>query len=223
MNDPNPKKRWLIRVGALLLPAALLASAFAVAPSFAGSFLTKQDAAAKFVSKKEAERTYLTNKTAKATYATKAENVPVPLVRAVPSTVDVGPIYSTTPYPIPNARAVFKTESELSDLVLTFSGQATCVADKAGVGCPIQIMIDGSPTGPPKTNILTSTANSASSKPAEVAFTTTQTGIVTPGQHEITVRYFGDKDVSLGLKLLDWTLVAEVYPSKDIAPVEEEE
>jgi hypothetical protein len=217
-------KRWLSRVGAVVLPAVVLATAVAVAPSFAGAFLTKQDASAKFVSKKEAERTYLSNKVAKETYATKVENVPAPFVRAVPSTVDVGPLTSPTPYVIPNARAYFKTESELSDLVLTFSGQATCLAEKQGIGCPIQILIDGSPTGPPKTNVLTSTANAATAKPVETAFTTTQTGIVTPGKHEITVRYFGDnKDPSLAFKLLDWTLVAEVYPGDEIAPVEEEE
>lgn len=222
MNNPNTIKRWLLRTGAVVIPAAVLASAVAVAPSFAGAFLTKTEAADKFVSKKEAGRTYLPTKTAKAEYALKSDVPVAPQVRIVPSTVDVGPIYSTTAYGIPNARAVFKTETELSNLVLTFSGQATCVAATSGVGCPIQILIDGAPTGPPKTNILTSTATNASPQPKEVAFTTTQYGIVTPGTHEITVRYAGDKDASLGLKLFDWTLIAEVYPEGEIVPVEDE-
>jgi hypothetical protein len=222
MNNPNPIKRWLLRTGAVIVPAAVLASAVAVGPSFAGSFLTHKQAVKTFVTKKEAANTYLDAKTAKAEYALKSDVPPIPLARIVPSTVDIGPIYSTTPYGIPGARAVFKTEAEFSNLVLTFSGQGTCVASTDGVGCPIQILIDGSPTGPPKTNILTSTATSASPQPKEVAFTTTQTGIVTPGQHEITVRYFGDKDASLGLKLFDWTLIAESFPDGDIVPVEDE-
>jgi hypothetical protein len=222
MNNPNAIKRGLLRTAAVVLPAAVLASAVAVAPSFAGAFLTKQEAGATFLKQKEAERTYLAAKTARAEYALKSEVPQIPIVRAVPSTVDVGPIYSTTPFYIPNARAVFQTTSTLTDLVLTFSGQATCVATTSGVGCPIQIMIDGSPTGPPKTDILTSTATSASPQPKEVAFTTVQTGIVTPGKHVIEVRYFGDKDVSLGLKLFDWTLIAEAYPGQEVAPPETE-
>jgi hypothetical protein len=223
MTIPNPKKRVFARAAAVVLPAAILASAVAVGPSFAGSFLTHKEAVQTFVTKKEAANLYLSAKTAKDSYALKEDVPQIPIVRAVPSTVDIGPIYSTTPYYIPTARAVFKTESTLTDLVLTFSGQATCVANTSGVGCPIQIMIDGSPTGPPKTDILTSTANSVSPQPKEVAFTTVQTGIVTPGKHVIEVRYFGDKDVSLGLKLFDWTLIAEAYPGQELAPPEDEE
>ena len=59
-----------------------------------------------------------------------------------------------------------------------------------------------------------------SDPPAPSVHTTTQTTIVTPGQHAVTVRYAGAPDASVKFKLTSWNLVVQAYPGPDV--VEEE-
>ena len=99
-----------------------------------------------------------------------------------------------------------------------FSGQATCTAAANGVGCPVQLLVDGSPTGTGSVNFLTST--SASPQAKEAVQTTVQSAVVGPGKHVITARYAGAKDTSVGFKVFDWNLIAEAYPGVEV--VEEE-
>ena len=97
-------------------PAAVLAAIVAVAPSFAGSFLTRSEAVKTFVKKKEAEKHVPDRRRTARTEFVAARRTcrrRRSCARS-PSTVDVGPIFSTTPYDIPGARAVFKTESTVT-------------------------------------------------------------------------------------------------------------
>ncbi|MDX6583248.1 MAG: hypothetical protein QOI10_2432 [Solirubrobacterales bacterium] len=193
-----------LRYAAVAAPLAIvIAVAISVAPSFAGST---------FLTAKQAERTYFDKAATKARFAEKSELPQQPIERLMTSTVDFGPVYSKTPFDIPGARAVFQTDST-TDVVVTFSGEATCVATNEGTGCPIQVTIDGSPAGVGKVNFLTS---SADPQPKETVHTVVQTGVVTAGQHDIRVRYAGATDASVGLKLLDWNLVVQAYPGPDV-------
>lgn len=196
------------RALAIVAPAAILATAVAVGPSFAGSFLTRGEAVKTFVKKSAAEKQYLTSKEAKSQFVEQADLTPAPFARVASSTADTGPIFSPDPYEVPGARAVFKTSTETANVVITFSGQATCTGEKAGVGCPVQVLVDGYATD--KVNLLTSTTGS--SQPKESVRTITRPAIVTPGKHVISVRYAGVKDNVVGFKLTDWNLIVEIYP-----------
>lgn len=195
MTNRTLRKHPLLGALAIVAPAAILAAVIAVGPSFAGSFLTHKQAVQTFVKKKQADKLYLEAKTAKELYAEKAEMPPTPFSRLVTSVVDTVPITSTTPYDIAGARLPFKATSTTSNLVVTFSGQATCTAATNGVGCPIQILVDGAQTGPGKINFLTSASGKESVRTAVIST------IVTPGQHVISVRYAGATDPSLALKV----------------------
>lgn len=203
---------------AIVVPAAILAAAVAVGPSFAGSFLTRGEAVKTFVKKTKAEKQYLTTKEAKDQFVEQADVTPAPFSRVVSSTADTGPIFGDKPYEIPGARATFKTTTETANVVISFSGSATCVGEKSGKACPIQIVVDG--YAGDKVNFLTTTASSAS-QPKETVHTVVQPAIVTPGKHSVSVRYAGVKDDVVGFKLLDYDLVAEVYPEGPEVPVEE--
>ncbi len=126
---------------------------------------------------------------------------------------------SKTPVEIPAARAVFKTDSSTSNVVITFSGQATCTAATNGLGCPIQVLVDGYATD--KVNFLTASSDTPQAK--ESVHTVVRSAIVTPGQHVVSVRYAGATDTSLALKLFDWQLITESYPTGDVVVDEDEE
>ena len=202
------------RALAVIAPAAVLAAMIAVGPSFAGSFLTHREAVKTFVKKKQAEQKFLTAKAAKELFVQQGEVAAAPASRIVQSTVDTGPIYSKTAYDIPGARAVFKTEAPSSNVVISFSGQAPCVAATGGVGCPIQVLVDGYATG--KVNFLASTAGSP--QPKETVHTVVQSALVTPGKHVISVRYAGTTDPSVGFKVFDFNLITQAYPDGQVAP-----
>ena len=223
MTTQNGIKRWLRRTAAVVLPGAILAAVIAVAPSFAGgSFLTHQQAVKTFVKKKQAKKVYLETSVAREKYAKVGDVPPAPVARALSSTVVAGPVTSKDPYDlIPTARTTFKVPST-SLVAITFSGSSVCTAAKAGVGCPIQILVDGSPasTSDPKLPANLNFDVSGSGTPAPSVHTTTQTTIVTPGQHAVTVRYAGTKDTSVNFKLTSWNLVVQAYPGPDV--VEEE-
>lgn len=205
----------------LVLPAALLAALVAVAPSFAGSsFLTHKQAAKTFLKQSDAAHTYLSKDEAAATYwnqkdATKtlkgyAPLATAPIFRGAASSVAVGPLQSATPYLIPAARVTFKTEST-TNVLITFTGQSQCTADTNGLGCPVQLLIDGQ--AGPKWNF--GTASSATPAAAPDTHTVTQVGVVTPGQHAVEVRYAGVSgaaNASIGFKLSGWNLAVQAYP-----------
>lgn len=218
MTHTPRRGRPLFRALAVIAPAGILAAMIAVGPSFAGSFLTHREAVKTFVKKKEAAQQYLTEKAASKQYLEPGDVPPIPFTRAVSSTADSGPFVSKTPYQIPGARATFKTESETSDVLITFTGSATCTGSTGGVPCQVQVLVDGYATQ--KVNFLTTTAGSP--QPKETVHTFVQPAIVTPGKHEIEVRYAGSSDTSVGFKVFDFNLLAEVYPGAQIPPETEE-
>ena len=142
MEVPLSKRIPLLGTLSIPVAAAVVALATVVAPSFAGSYLTRQQAMKTFVKK--------------------ADIRPGPVARIVPNTADVGPLNTKSAYDIPGARAVFKTTTETSDVVITFSAQTTCTAATSGVGCPIQVVVDGYAN--PKVNLLTSSGASPAPK-----------------------------------------------------------
>jgi len=210
----NGNLPWL-RAIAVIAPAAILAVAVAAGPSFAGGL------AKKFVTQKEAAKTYLTRKDAKEKYA-RASDVPlVPIARAASSTVVYGPVSSYTSNEIPQARVTLKTPVT-SILTATFSGTSTCTSTKVGVGCPIQILVDGQPAStsdPKRTDILNFDVSTTSTSQAPVTHSTTQTAVITPGQHEVKVRYAGNsKDPNLNFRLTSWNLAVVAYPDPKAKP-----
>jgi hypothetical protein len=205
---------------ALVVPAAVLAALVAVGPSFAGSFLTHREAVKTFVKRSEAASTYLGKTDAAATYETQkasaaalkgyAPAATAPIFRGAASSVVVGPIFSTTPFSIPDARVTFKTDST-TDLLATFSAQTQCTADTNGLGCPIQFVIDGS--AGPKMNL--GTASTATPAAAADTHTASQVGVVTAGKHSVEIRYAGvtgAANASIGFKVLSWNLALQAYP-----------
>lgn len=203
--------------------SAVIAAAVIAAPSFAGgSFLTHQQAVKTFVKKKQAKKVYLETKVARDKYLQKGDVGPAPIAKALSSTVVAGPISTTGPYEmLPTARSTFKVPST-SLVAITFSGSSVCTASKPGVGCPLQILVDGSPasTSDPKLPANMNFDVSGDDTPAPSVHTTTQTTIVTPGTHTVTVRYPGAKDASVAFKLTSWNLLVQAYPGPDV--VEEE-
>ena len=218
MTNKTRRSKPLFRALAVIAPAAILAAMIAVGPSFAGSFLTHRQAVKTFVKKKEAAKQYLTEKSASKQFLAPGDVPPLPFVRSVASTADAGPFKTKTPYDIPGARVTFQTKSETSDVLITFSGSATCTATAGGVPCQIQILVDGYATQ--KVNFLTSTGGSP--QPKETVHTYVQPGILTPGKHVISVRYAGSSDTSVGFKVFDFNLLTEVYPGSEIPPETEE-
>jgi hypothetical protein len=210
----------------VIAPAAVLAAAVAVGPSFASSFLTQKQAAKTFLKRSEAASTYLDKTDAAATYESQkdaakqlkgyAPAATAPIFRGAASSVVVGPIFSTTPYTIPDARLTYKTEST-TDILATFSAQTQCTADTNGLGCPIQFVIDGQ--AGPKINL--GTASTATPAAAADTHTASQVGVVTPGKHTVEIRYAGvtgAANASIGFKVLSWNLAVQAYPG----PVAEE-
>lgn len=193
------------RAALVVAVAATLAAVVAVTPSFAGSFLTQQKAANVFLSNKKASELYLKKKTADNVFFKKADVPAQPVVGIAAGTAVFNASAKTAGY-IPTAFTAFATKADVSKAVITFSGQATCTASTAGLGCPIQILVDGQATG--KVNFATSTTGSPAAQP--LVNTVMQTGVLTKGGHTIAVQYAGADKVTF--KLLNWNLAVEAYP-----------
>jgi hypothetical protein len=190
--------------------AAVLAAAIAVAPSLAGApFITKQAAGKLYVSNKKAATLYLKKKAAGNIYLKKAEAPLTPVVGIAAGTAAFGPSGATSPGFIPTAFTTVATPGTAS-AVVTFSGQATCLAAKPTVelACPIQILVDGQSLG--KVNLAPATAGSPN--PAPLTYTITQTTVLQKGGHVIAVQYAGAKNVIFTLK--SWNLAVQAYPER---------
>jgi len=140
-------------------------------------------------------------------YVKKAEAPLTPVVGIAAGTAVFGPSGATTPGFIPTAFTTVATPGTAS-AVVTFSGQATCVAPKPTIdlACPIQILVDGQALG--KVNFAPVTA--ASPAPAPLTYTVTQTTVLQKGGHVIAVQYAGAKNVIFTLK--SWNLAVQAYP-----------
>lgn len=202
------------RAALVVAVAAALAAVVAVSPSFAGSFLTNKQAAHVYVTNKKASALYLRKKAADNTFVKKADAPLTPIVAIAAGTAPFEATATTAGY-IPNAFTAFATK-EVAPAVITFSGSATCTAEKPTVelACPIQILVDGQSTG--KVNFAPATAGSP--KTAAVIHTVTQTSVLNKGGHTIAVQYAGAAKVSFALR--GWNLAVQAYPEKPEPPLE---
>ncbi|MGN6202116.1 MAG: hypothetical protein ACTHNY_06890 [Solirubrobacterales bacterium] len=198
------------RAATVVVLAAAVAVSATVVPSVAQSFLTSQKAAKTFVSNKKASQLYLKKKAASNLYVAKATAPKPPVVGIAAGSAEFNAASTTAGY-IPTAFTSFATKAEVSSVVLSFSGQATCTAPKPGPdqACPIQILVDGQSTG--KVNFAPSTASSPT--PVPVVHTVVQTAVLTKGGHTVAVQYAGAKNVNFALK--GWNLAVQAYPQPD--------
>ncbi|HEX3174044.1 MAG TPA: hypothetical protein VHQ43_07485 [Solirubrobacterales bacterium] len=214
------------RAAAVVAIAAALAAVVAVSPSFAGSlltqekashvFLTNKKAAGLYLRKKAANTLYLKQKAAGNLYVAKADAPLPPVVGIAAGTAPFSASATTAGY-IPSAFTSFATP-EIAPAVITFSGNATCTAEKPSVelACPIQILVDGQNTG--KVNFAPSTAFSAKAVP--LVYTVTQTTVLGKGGHTVAVQYAGAAKVTFALK--SWNLAVQAYPQEPEPPAPEE-
>ncbi len=196
--------------------AATLAAVVAVAPSFAGqvsSFLTNRRAAHLFLTNKEASGVFLKKKAAGNLFVSKADAPLPPKVGIAAGTATFGPVTTTTAGYIPTAFTSFGVNG-VAPAVITFSGNATCTAEKptAELACPIEILVDGQKTG--KVNFAPATA--ASPAPAPLVHTVMQTTVLNKGGHTVAIQYAGAKNVAFTLK--GWYLAVQAYPEALEAP-----
>jgi hypothetical protein len=218
MEDQLLKKRLSTpRAATAVVLSAFVAASVTVVPSVAQSFLTSQKAAKVYVTNKKAGQLYLRKKAAANLYVAKASATKPPVVGIAAGTAQFNAASTAAGY-IPTAFTSFATKAEVSSAVITFSGQATCVAAKptADQACPIQILIDGQSTG--KVNFAPATAESPA--PVPVVHTVVQTGVLTKGGHTVAIQYAGAKNVNFALK--GWNLAVQAYPQPD-EPLQTEE
>jgi hypothetical protein len=204
-----------LRAPTVVALAAVIAAAIAVTPSLAGSpFLTNKTAAHLYVSNKKATALYLKKKAAGNTFVKKAE-APLSPVAGIAAGTAVFGSTATTPGYIPTAFTSFGLQGTGS-AVITFSGNATCTAEKptADLACPIQILVDGQTTG--KVNFAPATASSPA--PAALVHTVMQTTVLQKGGHTVAVQYAGAKNVTFTLK--GWNLAVQAYPQRPEATPE---
>jgi hypothetical protein len=199
--------------------AAVIAAAVAVTPSLAKqaqSFLTTKRAAATYVTNKKASTLFLRKKAASNTYVAKATAPKPPVVGIAAGSTQFGPVSATTAGYIPTAFTSFATPAKVSSVVVTFSGTATCTGEKekatADLACPVQILIDGQPTG--KVNFAPATL--ATPAPAAVVHSFTITSVIGKGGHTVAVQYAGASKVTFTLK--SWNLAVQAYPQPEEAP-----
>jgi hypothetical protein len=203
-----------LRATTVVALAAVLAAAIAVTPSLAGApFLTNKTAAHLYVSNKKATTLYLKKKAAGNTFVKKAETPLSPVTGIAAGTAVFGPSTATAPGYIPTAFTSFGIPGTGS-AVITFSGNATCTAEKptADLACPIQILVDGQTTG--KINFAPATASSPA--PAALVHTVMQTTVLQKGGHTVAIQYVGAKNVVFTLK--GWNLAVQAYPQRPEAP-----
>lgn len=223
MEEPLLKRRISTpRAATVVVLAAVVAFAATVAPSLAGSFLTNQKAAKLYLSNQKASKLYVSNKKASTLYlkkkaasnlyVTKATSTPPPVAGVAAGTAVFGPINATTAGYIPSAFTSFATKASVSNVVITFSGQASCTSEKGtpDQACPIAILVDGQSTG--KVNFAPATTLPAKGA-AAVVQTVMQTSVLTKGGHTVAVQYAGASGVAFTLK--GWSLSAEAYPQPE--------
>jgi hypothetical protein len=194
--------------------AATLAAVVAVSPSLAGTtvtphlYLTARKASGTYLKKKSANTLFLKKKAAGNLYVAKADPPLAPIVSIAAGTAPFSASATTAGY-IPTAFTSFATKGT-APTVITFSGSATCTADKpaAELACPIQILVDGQSTG--KVNFAAATPGSEATKAAPLVHTVTQTTVLLKGGHTVAVQYAGASKVTFALK--SWNLAVQAYP-----------
>jgi len=211
MEDQLLKRRLSTpRAATAVVLSAAVAVSVAVVPSVAQSFLTSQKAAKVYVTNKKASSLFLKKKAASNLYLAKATAPKPPVVGIAAGTAPFSAAATSAGY-IPTAFTSFATKSEVSSVVVTFSGNATCTSEKASSAdaCPIQILVDGQSTG--KVNFAPATL--ASQTPVPIVQTVMQTTVLGKGGHTVAIQYAGAKNVTFALK--GWNLAVQAYPQPD--------
>lgn len=221
------------RAATVIVLAAVVALSVTVAPSIAASFLTPQAASKKFVTNKKAAQTYVTKKQANAkaanyltkkaaanTYLPKKGSPLQPSVAIAASNTLFSVNTSTAGY-IPTAFVSFATKANVSDAVITFSGNASCSlpgkAPTVAQSCPITILVDGQAAAS-KVGFAPATGEGTTKEPvAALNHTVVQTTVLGKGGHTVQIQYAGAAFLSFQLK--SWNLAVQVYPQAE----EEEE
>lgn len=222
MEDQLLKRRISTpRAATVVVLAAVVAVSATVVPSVAQSFLTSQKASKIYVTNKKAAKVYVSNqkagtlylkkKAASNLYVAKATAPQSPVVGIAAGTALFGPVSATTAGYIPTAFTSFATKAKVSSVVLSFSGTATCTAEKpaADQACPVSILVDGQSTG--KVNFAPATL--ASPTPAALVHTIVQTTVLSKGGHTVAVQYAGASKVTFTLK--SWNLAVQAYPQPE--------
>lgn len=207
------------RAAVVVVLAAMVAALVAVVPSLAQqaqSFLTNQQAAKVYVSNQKASTLYLKKKAASNLFVSKLEAPKSPVVGIAAGTAAFSAAATTAGY-IPTAFTSFATKATASSTVITFSGSASCTAEKptAELACPVQILVDGQSTG--KVNFAPATASSPT--PVPLVHTIVQTTVLGKGGHTVAVQYAGASKVTFQLK--NWNLAVQAYPQAEEAPASE--
>jgi hypothetical protein len=206
------------RAALVVAVAGVLAAVVAVSPSLAGIqqkaphlYLTSKKASGLYLKKKAASTLFLKKKAAGNIYLEKADAPLTPIVGIAAGTAPFSLSATTAGY-IPTAFTSFATKG-IAPAVITFSGQATCTAEKPTVElvCPIQILIDGQSSG--KVNFAPATE---ASKAAALVHTVTQTTVLGKGGHTVAVQYAGAAKVAFTLK--SWNLTVQAYPQPPEEP-----
>jgi hypothetical protein len=227
------------RAATVIVLAAVVALSVTVAPSIASSFLTPQAASKKYVTKaqskkfvttQKASKTYVTNAKASKNYLTKkaAGNLYVAKktaaltpISAVAASNTLFSLNSSGVGYIPTAFASFATKAAVSNLIVTFSGAASCTnptkAPTVAQACPLTILIDGQPAA---TKIAFAPATAESSNPskepaAALSHSITLTSVLTKGGHTVQIEYAGASGLNFQLK--SWSLAVEAYPQPEEA------
>lgn len=200
------------RAALVVAVAGVLAAALAVSPSLAGThqkaphlYLTSKRASGLYLKKQAANTLFLKKKAAGNLFVKKAEAPLTPIAAIAAGTAPFSASATTAGY-IPTAFTSFATKGT-APTVITFSGSATCTADKptAELACPIQILVDGQSTG--KVNFAPATE---ANKAASLVHTVTQTTVLLKGGHTVAVQYAGAAKVTFTLK--SWNLAVQAYP-----------
>jgi hypothetical protein len=215
------------RAATVIVLAAVVALSVTVAPSIAASFLTSQQATQKFVTKQNASKTYLTKsgasnyltkKAAANTYLPKKGSPQQPTIAIAASNALYSVNTSSAGY-IPTAFVSFATKAEVSDAVITFSGNASCSlpgkAPSVSQSCPINILVDGQAAAT-KVGFAPATNEGTAKEPvAALNHTVVQTTVLGKGGHTIAIQYAGAAFLSFQLK--SWNLAVQVYPQAEEA------
>ncbi|MBS1880116.1 MAG: hypothetical protein JST31_11415 [Actinobacteria bacterium] len=215
------------RAATVVVLAAVVAVSVAVVPAVAQSFLTSQKASRLFLSNQKAAKTYVSNKKASTLYLRKkaASNLYVakataplsPVGAIAAGTAQFGPVSATTAGYIPTAFTSFATKATVSNVVISFSGTATCTTSSkeatADQACPVQILVDGQSTG--KVNFAPATLSPAKGA-APLVHTIVQTTVLGKGGHTVAIQYAGAANVAFTLK--SWNLAVQAYPQPEEAP-----
>ena len=222
------------RAATVIVLAAVVALSVSVAPSIAGSFLTPQQASKKYVTNQKAAKTYatkrqlntktenyLTKKAAANTYVAK-KGAALPPVASIAASTTLFSLNSPTSGYIPTAFTSFATKANVSTVVITFSGAASCTnpakAPTVDQSCPITILVDGQAAAK-KVSFAPATAEGTSSKPAAAnVHTIVQTTVLGKGGHTIQIEYAGASGLNFQLK--SWNLAVQAYPQAEEAPEE---